>query len=454
MFSDKLIRIDGRIDNLFTWENTVDNTFEMSMIALLYSRISNPVTEFNVYSYAEYVKELEQHKQNPDVYTVNLYRNTLSNPDQYFENLKSRYTVKSYAPQEKYITKKLSEIHISNPLFIRSIPEINTVCIFTTTMTAPMWHAIQTLIPKFFPIFAEKPITRQETDYLLAFTSKDSFHYRSKLKPLINTKEFDRLILAKSLPGIEKKLYQYRIDNIQKDLKNLDDLLEKALDTYRMYYSRRMDVVATLTGLETMRNAKEDHTELEDYILNNKNICNFTINNNMISFIVKTQLVPYNQSDWDIVSSNRDFFTDRSKKYSTDEVRLLLNALFSRNRKLKLKMCAIINMDYFGSEVHSVRAYDYDAVGLSDYIPNPHLNIHDCFGQNSVAILEQLKYGDLIGAIECAIQTVQKVNFLETYTFQPFAKILFESEGKCILAGDQEMTVSEAIEYLKGLKNE
>ena len=454
MFKEELLYINSKVDQLFTWKDVPDNTFEATMLALLYSRVDNPKIEFHKYTSPSSAGDVEL---NPETYTVNLYENTSFNPDINLQNLKEKYEIKSFSAQEAYIKKQLNMIYAySGSLYIRAIPKFNTLCIFTTKMTLPMWHSIQILIPKAFPVFWDKPLTKQETNLLLSLTAskEGAVKYKLMLFDLTKTKEFDRLILVRSLPGIEKKLFQGRINRYERQIESLNRSMEKALKEYQTYCESKNELVNEIFGLQTMQKNKAEHTEIEDYILNNKNICNFSVNDEVISFIVQTYLVPYNQSEWDILRANRSFFEGRSNKYSTEEVKMLLDALFSRNRKLKLKMCGLIKIDYFGTSIHSVKTYDYKADGICDYIPNPHLNIHDCFGQNSAVILEQMKYGDLVGAIECAIQTVQKVNFHESYTFNPFVKQLFQFEGECIVAGDKEMTVRDAIEYLKGQKNE
>ena len=61
--------------------------------------------------------------------------------------------------------------------------------------------------------------------------------------------------------------------------------------------------------------------------------------------------------------------------------------------------------EFGGSTVTSFKHYNFVGVSadLKNYIPNPHLDNHNCFSENRTAIVTQLTNGDAIGAIECAI---------------------------------------------------
>ena len=206
-----------------------------------------------------------------------------------------------------------------------------------------------------------------------------------------------------------------------------------------------------------MANNTAEHTELQDYLMNNPSVGYVSLNDSKISFIVKTFLAPHHIEEWDVMSKNNRMFD----KYATglfraSEIKLLLDAIFSEDRCLKLRMCAYFCMDYFGSAVGSQSRYNYVATdkALADFIPNPHLHHHNCFGQNKEAILEQLKNGDAIGAIECSIACAQRINIHEGMNFRPFVRELLNAEGKCIVTEDgTEMTPKEAVAYLRGSNN-
>ena len=120
-------------------------------------------------------------------------------------------------------------------------------------------------------------------------------------------------------------------------------------------------------------------------------------------------------------------------------------------------MCAFFDMDYYGSNVNSVRDYNYTAKNpaLKHYIPNPHLNRHNCFGQNMSDILTQLEQGDMIGAVECCINVAKRINVDEGASFKPFVSWLKACKGKCIITPNgKELTPVEAVAYLKGDLNE
>lgn len=427
-----------------------DDTLLMTATVLLYQRVENLKLTFEVFNN----KEVENISLNPEIYSFYWFNN-VGNPDELLKLVKNNFAaIEKLSTHEKFLSEQLK-----TPIYIRLMPMENTVCIFTSEMSLQAWHAFQFFIPKYFRIFKEKPITKEEISFLETLTFKTSSHYVSRLTDLLNTDSFRRYVLKDQLEAFERKLFDSKVKAAQNSLTRLENEMEVAMEIYRKACEKRIEAIALVSGLKSIADQIEEHTELQDYLLNNPRICNVTLSNSTISYIVKTYLAPHHIGEWEMITKHMQYFDQyvTNKFTSREDIKLLLDAIFSEKRCLKVKMCAYFSLDYFGSKATSAYKYDFASVNktLINFIPNPHLHHHNCFGQNKEAILEQLKCGDAIGAIECSIACAQRINIHEGMSFRPFVQDLLSCSGKCLVTENgTELNPSEAIAYLKGQNNE
>lgn len=454
MFNNNLPRLDSfpqyTKNKICAISNGMDDSLFMTATILLYNRVDNLKLSYTMYDN----KEVDCINFNPEVYSFHWFRNVSENPDELLKPVKNNFkSIEKLQTHEKFLSDKLKM-----PVWIRLMPNENTVCIFSPSCSLPAWHGVQFFIPKYFNIFKEKPLTKEEISFLEALTFKTSVNYIQRLTELTNKESYKRYILKDQLDAFEKKLFEKKVNAAKDNLNKIELIMENAMKSYRDACNKRLEAMALVTGLKTMADQIEEHTELQSYLINNPRICNLTLKDSRISFIVKTFLAPHHIEEYETISKRKEVFEQYTRQNFEDvgDIKLLMDAIFSSKRCLKLRLCAYFDMDYFGSEVNSIREYSYRAanIELKDYIPNPHLYHHNCFGQNKTAIVEQLKDGDAIGAIECAIACAQRI-YIHDISYREFIQDLLKTDGKCLVSEDgTEMTPKEAVEYLKGKVNE
>ena len=458
MFTTRIDNIDSfptQIKRKICIRNSgLDDTLAITATLLLYQRVDNLKLSYTLNnSFDGDILSL-----NPEVFSFHWFENVGTNPDELLKSCKSNFkTIEKLPTHEKFLSDQLKQ-----PVFIRLMPTENTVCIFAEKITFPVWHCIQFFIPKFFRIFKEKPLTKEEIAFLETLTHKVSSNYITKATELANEDSFRSFVIKDQLEAFEKKLFEQKVHAAERNLQSLENEMQRAMEEYRKACEKRVEAIALVSGLKTMADQTDEHTDLQDYLLNNPRICCVSLSDSIISFIVKTYLAPHHIEEWEVMSKGNKIFGQYvqygSKVFNNAEnIKLLLDAILSENRCLKLRMCAYFEMDYFGSTVTSRSRYAYASKNksLKDYIPNPHLYFHNCFGQNKLAIVEQLVSGDAIGAIECAIACTQRVNIAEGMSFKPFVEYLLSCKEKCLVTEDgKEMSPEEAVEYLKGKTNE
>lgn len=438
-------------NKIYIQSGQIDDTLFMTTTALLYNRVEN----LNISFILDKDMKVYIIDNDPNTFSFYWFTNFSGNPDCLLKPVESKFSsIEKIPVHEKFISEQ-----IESPIYIRLMPEENTVCFFSKNITSVAWHCVQFFIPKFFKIFKEKKISADEVEFLKTLTNKKSTAYIDKISEITNSESFKVFALNDQLKAFEKKLFEKKVEAAEENLRNIESSMERALEEYRHYCEKRTNAAAIVYGLTVMRDGVDEHTELQDYLLHNPRISNVKLNGSTISFVVKTYLAPHHVDEWETISKRNEIF----KSYVTrdipdpNDIKLLLDAILSSNRKLKLKMCAYFSLDYFGSNVTSKIRYDYvkNDPTLKSYIPNPHLNHHNCFGQNKTVILEQLIQGDAIGAIECCNACAQRVNIHEGITFSPFVLEILSCKEKCFVSDDgKEMNPKEAIAYLKEISNE
>ena len=126
-----------------------------------------------------------------------------------------------------------------------------------------------------------------------------------------------------------------------------------------------------------------------------------------------------------------------------------MDALFLEN-KFKIKLCAVYHLDIRGT-LDTTSNYHYPA-NCSDYLPNYHLQRHECLGDYRRVVTGYLERGDTIGAINACIASAKSININESGpTFNPFMREVFTTNARCIQMPDgTSVTPTEAFKTLKG----
>lgn len=433
-----------------------DYSFEMTSVILFYNR--KPDFHVDMVSCdtdgAGAVNRIKE--SNTDHFTF-LFLNCFDEPDEFLKDssLKDEYT--SLPKLELFAEKELSK-----KVYVRRFEKLNTVAFYTRSFDIQLYHVFQSLIPLYFPsIFADNPVTKEEKEFLFTLMNQRDTTYRKAVEQFLGNEDLKRFLLRNQLLGFEKTLRQRKYEAAVDVVKDFEHQMEQCLRNYQNYWAQRQDAQVTADGLKYAVEQTEDETEFEDYICENKHLTNISLSNEGISFVIKTFVDPYLPDDWDSLS-NRGTIFEGYKGYNEvvgekENLKLLLDAIFSRNHSLKLKICGYINMNFRRGWCESQTGYNYVQAdpNLRDYIPNGHLQEFNCFGQNKTEILAAMSEGDTIGAVECCINVVRRENVSERATFSPFVKTLVKCKGKCIVSEEDgsEMTPEQAIEYLKEKMN-
>lgn len=433
-----------------TADSMPDDSLFMTLTALMYRR--NP--DFSIrYIYCRDLQKLSGYinSENNEAISFIYLASDIESED----NLPSGGT--SFPKHDKFLQDKL------NTSVTVKVYNKNTILVCCRRMTLAVFHVVQIFLPAYLPdLFKDIPFTDAERNLLVSLSKLTSDPFKKEMQSMLMEPEFRKYLLYTQMCGFEKRIRQRKYDAAMEQVNNILRNMEQAMERYRVACTQKRSAEALARGLKDEMDDVSGHTEFEEYLCENKLLSNINIAGNSISFIIKTFVNPYLPDDWESLSSRGSIFSGYGRTNSVlddeENLKLLLDAIFSRNHTLKLKMCAVISMDYYGSSVTSVTGYNYEEIDpdFKNYVPNAHLDRHNCFGQNKLDILEQMNNGDMIGAVECCINVAKRINVSEGATFGPFVESLKRNKGKCIVCekDGQEMTIKEAVKYLKEKNDE
>lgn len=229
---------------------------------------------------------------------------------------------------------------------------------------------------------------------------------------------------------------------------------------------RREDAIYYMSGLESqLSNSKKAVSELLDYLSKNDSIqivSNLSSNGDL-RFIVSTYLTNYDPDNWIAVRDNaRSDYNSNISRYqslfSLEDCNMLLDAIFSDEPEIRVKMCALFIHKGFSVSAETLNDRGDYGEKYNNMLPNPHLQYYRCMGNYESAVLPYAEAGNVPGAMAVCIASAGSLNIGESITFRYFVSDLFRTDGKVIeLPDGSSVTPKEACEWLrsrKGDKNE
>lgn len=435
------INLDALKDKGILEDNLEEDSLSLTAIFLLTPRVKDFKWKTKAVAYD--VKD-----EDPSVYSMYFIRNEHSLNDDKIENSLGIKHFKLFPVHEKYI-EKLTGCRLR----IVSDLDSNTVyvCIKSETVEQKTLHLLSSFYVNFYKIFKEKPLEKDELEYLKSLTFKTASAFSSLASTMRFKESVVNLFRKIEIAEFEKKMFDVRIGKEKLQVAVYESEMKSLLDKYREMSEKLFDAKVAVEGLEAMKNNLPEHTDLQDYLETNNNLKRLTLNDYTIEYIVKTYFVPHHLDEWETITRNNNYFNRFvTPKYDRDQVKLLLNGFMSENRTLKLKICGAFKLECIAASVSASNLSLYKADEVSDCIPNPHLYYNSCLGTNKPMILEQLTAGETIGAIECTIASTQRVNIHENTNFNRFIESILTSDKECFETEDgKSLTPDEALKYLE-----
>lgn len=455
------------VKSLKRLQNEPDYSLTCLGIALLKSRIEDYRGIDGVYTEVVSEENCVQDflKKEADTYPVFCYyRYSTSAKDQHeqIRMLKEAgYEVKESIGallKDKADTKCLAVYHKTK----------NIAAIFINSRDLRFYHMLISFLSLLFPaLFETKPLEEQDYNVIKALskTSKDTFIQRIQecVQPYVM--EFRHLMLTNLLKLMHDKKIEgakYNVDNQRARVKNAEDVFNNEI-------KRLKEFIVVFEGMKATEKYDDAEEDMVEYLTNNKQIRNMTIEGSVLKFTVATLLNNYNADAWETFKE-RGYIYDGRYTYdgrydvnlldvfkTKENRKILLDNIFSESPEFTVKIAGNYTLDLDSSAIGTRKNYDYinaDPI-YKGYMPNPHLKFYECLGGYTARIKQAIRDRNYIAAIELCIASAGSVDLDETeQTFRPFIGYIMSSKEKVLRRNDGvEMTPEEALLYLIDKEN-
>lgn len=332
--------------------------------------------------------------------------------------------------------------------------EDRSVAIFIANMNLRIWHYVQSLTTRLLPwYFTEKP-NDEEKAIALSLTNKTATAYEKLIEQIADKYDFRSKKIKQMLDGFETVAKRHQLSNVESSLSNTEQKINRNVSEYMQLIDTRANLMVQRDGLKYQIDNTNNESEMTDYFICNKHLTPIGVHGSKFEFIVSCYLENFDPEMYSRIAENERSYIYNDYRVSNDAFlpnesrRKLLDAIFSDEPLLKVKMCAYYSIDLNGS-VTSSQLYSYPQE-FYDRIPNPHLQRHNCLGNHRRNIEECLRNGNTIGAIEQCVASAKSINIGESATFPYFLQTLFASNCKSVieLPDGTSCTPGKALQWL------
>lgn len=336
--------------------------------------------------------------------------------------------------------------------------KLKKTIIAVANMNLKMYHVIQALMPKYFPwYFAgdDCRLTPRELSLMRSLQQKESDEYEAIMEEIASEIDFRSFMIKQILGGFSQKVLDKSISSKEEYIARLRDEMNDLVIRYNDKLRNIHDESYYLLGLKASRNSGEMNDELVDYFTADKNLIPVASRENGFSFIVKTYLDIVDPDMYRTIADNEHSFLYNlvDDRWTRDDIRTLLDAIFSEEPTLRIKTCAYYYLSMDGI-VQSQSDYNFPTE-CNDRLPNPHLQIHNCLGNHRPVIAELVERGDMTGAVMQCISSARSMNICESITSERFIEDMLNTDKRAIeLPDGTSVTAREALEWLRNQKEE
>ena len=470
-FADR--QADGIFGNINGQSFDDDNTMVATLRSLLYNRIEKDssfnflYTKLDSHRYEDkscekIISEYLNVNESNEIYFTGFFGNESKTENDIFKKFddpESGITAKYGYTELKDIKLYFRDrFEINTRVYIK--PDINSCWIFCdlAKCSVRFFHNFVACIPRFIPKLFEgdKQLTEDEINVLRCLAEKEEtaenyLRYMDILGDKLGLRE---IIIENLINGFAKKIKANQLRTAENEFNSIERQINDFFDEYNRLIDQREEKLIRMEGIRALMNKASDDSELIEYLRLHKNINVIGTDESKIFIIIKTLMTNFDYNAYEMgvksggaydgFSVHEEVFKDLANR------KLLMDAIFSENPKLKIKMCGYYVLDING-RVESQSQYEYGPK-YEDCLPNPHLNFHSCIGNNRGFISEQLRNGETINAIECCVASCASLNYHETaQTYRPFLEILFTKKSRFLVNNEgKEMNTVEALAWLKG----
>lgn len=309
--------------------------------------------------------------------------------------------------------------------------------ILTAELDFARWHFLESILAVCTPkLFVDAPLDSDEKALLKSLTQRTHQSYLNALKRLEARFDIRGAIIEQKIGTFTESEISRRVANAEASITALRKEIEEYERILNSKYERIADHNDTINSLKFLKTQGDHDQELVDLFKTNKSLEIVDVRDGTISFIVRTYFTNFSKSEYKTFRREAYWETLRSDStpFNTEAVGKLCDALFI-DEVMRIKICAYYALTPRSAGYTSITGYGFPE-SCADYVPNRHLDRHNCFGNYGPMIRRELERGDVVGAVIDCIASASSVNMHESSIFAAFMKNAFNLGKKCFALPD------------------
>ena len=335
-------------------------------------------------------------------------------------------------------------------------PSRKSTVIFAEKMDLRTYHLICSLFPRYIMWYLENtPLDAAEKELCRSLTDRYPLKYENAIAEMIKTIDFRSARIRSLIGDFERRSRQTQLRDTERLLDRIRNSINDNLRQYTEYCRQLDDTSIRLEGLRAVMNRNAAESELMQYMLRDKHIMPTSVDGQIIQVIIDSYLDVFDPEQFARMARNREsvlyegYSTDGMREFRQYENRkMLLEAIFSDDPVLKIRTCGHFRIDVRG-DVTPSQNYPFPAEYV-DMIPNPHVDIFQCLGQNRTTMVKCLQENNIVGCLMQCLVSVKCLNMSDSIVIRNFMSQLFKNEHKIIELPDRtNVTVRDALMWLK-----
>ena len=336
-----------------------------------------------------------------------------------------------------------------------SNPEIKSAVILTGVIDMRKLHileaAIPVVMPWFFPVGEDgKKFSPDEQALLSSLQKSTPDEYKAILERIAVQYDMREFVIRKRLNGITKRFYEVELGNIENRIRDYESRISDYYREIETMLRDRENTVTTMMGLKQRLKDGEGNSEFTEYFLCNKALDLHHVEGTYVYFTALGCLENWSEDMAESTINNLDSYPyDRAESNGFDrkDFQKFLTAVFL-DRSIRIRVYADYYID-LGGHV-GTQHFDRHNPGLSEYMPNPHIENFDCLGDYKRRILECIHGGNAIDAFNYCIASSRSLNWGDGVVMGKFFEnVCYDMvELRCYeLPDGTAVTIHEAIKW-------
>lgn len=333
-------------------------------------------------------------------------------------------------------------------------PSSKTTLILVDSLNNRKLHYLQASIFAFMPWYlnTEKGLSEDEMALIYSLKEDSPEKYIQCLETMAEKCDFRGTRIRQLLDGFETRYERLAIDDVKRQINETDKQIRMRNDEIAEMIKRRNDLCIHQLGLERKIAEGAEESEIMNYFIASRHVVLENVNNNRLTFGVKTYLEYFDPDMAESAIRNRNscIYCGHTGDKADKMERLMREVFLSDAPRIRVRSCAAYQIDINGS-AHGISAFGFGS-GYDGYIPNMHIQQHACMSTYESEVINFLLNHDYIGAIEQCVASAKSINFGDGTVLEEFMNAFwgeYYASGKCFeLPDGSVVSMSKACEWL------